>query len=199
MPRAYEGITWRRAPPALLRRSPSYGDPLRRRTGRRRRARSVLPGDEPEDRETSSTGRGRTCRPPSTPPRSGARLRVRGVCVGTFSIARNLKLVGHATAAYPTPTLDCNAPHCPDGERGLWCCWRTDHHTWTSIDSGGGIHNAGILTLRGSASVSGNTATGGTDVGRRRYLQRGTLTLMGLHLGEREHHRDHLQHGRRHL
>ena len=110
----------------------------------------------------------------------GTTLRIGGACVGNFIIGKNLRLVGHPTPAHPAATLDGNAAGTVltinAGTVALKDLMITNG---SSIDIGGGIHNAGTLTLLGSCSVTGNMATGGTDtrlVGAGIY-NAGTLTL----------------------
>jgi len=100
---------------------------------------------------------------------SGARLRIRGVCVGNYTIAKSLRLVGVATAAYPVPTLDGNATDAVlrvsagslflrdltiTGGAARWL-------GYNGSDRGGGINNlGGHLTLTGTTSVTANTSPG---------------------------------------
>lgn len=108
----------------------------------------------------------------------GAKLRVRGLCVGNFTIDRNLKLIGWPTPAYPTPTLNGNAAGTvltvnPDSLVQLRDLAITNGAAPTDAPwSGGGIVNHGTLTLRGSSSVTASTR------GRGIYNY-GTLTLNG--------------------
>jgi predicted outer membrane repeat protein len=128
----------------------------------------------------------------------GTKLRIRGLCVGNYLIAKNLKLIGWPTAAYPTPTLDGNASGTVltvnagsvrlrdltitnaggggilnDGT--LFLDGSSSVSGNTAENNGGGIYNNGTLTLNGSSSVSGNT-NGGTGGG---ILSFGTVTLNG--------------------
>ena len=111
----------------------------------------------------------------------GTTLTVRGVCRGNFTIGngKDLKLVGIAMKAYPTPTLNGNAAgtvltvsaSCPPPP----CTGQTpravvdvENLTITdgsTSDGGGGIfiNVYGRVTLKGSTSVSGNAVTGAGD------------------------------------
>jgi hypothetical protein len=105
-------------------------------------------------------------------------LQIRGLCVGNFTVATNLKLVGKPMVGYPKATLDGN-----DAGRVLFV-----GRVNVTIDSlaikngrapfvgpglfGGGIFNDGALTLNGSSSVSGSTAAIGGGIAND-----GTLTL----------------------
>jgi hypothetical protein len=111
---------------------------------------------------------------------SGTRLRIRGVCVGNYAIGNNLKLLGRATAAYPIPTIDGN-------DTGTVITVNTGRVVISDLTIsngqaefgtglGGGIYNAGTLTLTGSSSVSGNDT--GTGRGGGIYND-GTLDLYG--------------------
>ncbi len=117
---------------------------------------------------------------------AGSRLRIRGVCSGTFSIARSLKLIGEGNAAYPAPTL--NGRH-----RGTVL---TIHGSATTVllksltvtrgvrtpyasprglgRKGGGIQNWGILTLTDSSVTHNEGFAYGGGI-----LNSGTLTLNG--------------------
>lgn len=109
----------------------------------------------------------------------GATLRVRGVCVGSFTISRSLELIGVATAAFPTPTLDGDAAGrvltIRAGSVSLDDLLITDGAVPADV-GGGGISNAGALTLRGSTSVSGNVAG---DRGGGILSAHGTLVMNG--------------------
>ena len=131
---------------------------------------------------------------------AGSNLRVKGLCVGVFTVGAKLGLVGRATPAYPTPTLDGDAAGTVltvtggsvtvenltitkgfvvgsgggiDIEGALTL---TDSSSVTgngATVSGGGIYNVGSLVLTGSASVSDNKA----DLGGGIYNAGGTVTL----------------------
>ena len=111
----------------------------------------------------------------------GTRLRVRGVCVGTFVIAKNLKLVGYPTVAYPTPTLDGNASGTvlTVSKRYASVTLRNLTITGGRSTRGGGIYNLGTLTLLGSTSVSANSAAevGGGIYNEGSNTVGGTLAL----------------------
>lgn len=118
----------------------------------------------------------------------GTKLRVRGVCVGNFTIDRNLRLIGLPTSAYPTPTLNGNAagtvltvdastvvqlkdltitngatppddPALGGGIINQGTLILRGSSSVTATKRGRGIFNYGVLTMNGSSSVSGNTAT----------------------------------------
>jgi hypothetical protein len=119
---------------------------------------------------------------------SGTRLRIRGVCIGTFSIGKSLTLTGWPTAAFPSPTLDGNdagtvlrvnaGSVVVDDLRitdGIADCGGgidnrepgTVHLTgWSSVSgnrasfNGGGVLNAGTFTLNDTSAVSGNVGQG---------------------------------------
>jgi hypothetical protein len=109
----------------------------------------------------------------------GTKLRITGVCIGTFTIGEDLTLNGLATADHPVATLDSKGAgtvltvtagtvHVRDlkitGGRG-------------SYGAGGGVRNAGALILEGSASVTGNYAE---DVGQGGGIYNlGALTMRG--------------------
>jgi hypothetical protein len=96
----------------------------------------------------------------------GTTLRVKGLCVGTFTIAKGLKLRGVPTSAVPTPTLDGNSVGSvltvDAGHVVLTDLTITNGNADVGTGIGAGILNAGALVLTGSSSVSGNDAgTGG--------------------------------------
>jgi hypothetical protein len=90
----------------------------------------------------------------------GTHLRIRGVCQGSFSIAKRLRLLGWATAAFPVPTLegDATGTVLTVGNASVTIVDLTI--TNGGGDVGGGIHNSGNLTLTGTTSV---TMNGGFD------------------------------------
>ncbi len=102
-------------------------------------------------------------------------LNIRGTCDGNFTIDKNLTLNGVASAG--TPTLDANLVGVTLGisETAAVIIDSLTITGGTGVGGqalGGGIENHGILTLNGSASVSGNmTSVGG---GIRNF---GTLTM----------------------
>ena len=110
---------------------------------------------------------------------SGDTIRVTGVCVGTFSVDNDLRLMGEATPAVPVPTLDGDGAttvlRLSGGEKAEVVVANLTITNGSSRNGGGVRNGAGTLVLRGSASVYGNTATscgGGVS-------NRGTLRLTG--------------------
>jgi hypothetical protein len=90
-------------------------------------------------------------------------LRVRGVCVGSFFIAKKLTLTGHSTAAFPTPTLDGNASGTVLTVSGTAGPGSVTLRNLTitngsAAEAGGGIRNTGRVILEEGSSVTGNTA-----------------------------------------
>ena len=110
----------------------------------------------------------------------GTRLRVRGICVGTFEIGKDLTLLGRSTAAYPIPTIDGDDADTvitvSTGRVVIRDLTITNGNAEFGTGLGGGIYNAGILALTGSASVRGNDT--GTGRGGGIY-NNGTLDLYG--------------------
>jgi fibronectin-binding autotransporter adhesin len=108
-----------------------------------------------------STGRGLNLQASIEAARRGDALRVRGVCAGTFTIGRDLDLIGHATPAYPLPTLDGNSAGTvltiSAGSVGVRNIAITGGAAGAS-GYGGGIRNAGTLRLTGWTSVFANQA-----------------------------------------
>jgi hypothetical protein len=90
----------------------------------------------------------------------GTHLRIRGVCVGSFSIAKRLRLLGSATTAFPVPTLEGDATDTvlTVGSASVTIVDLTI--TNGGGDVGGGIYNTGTLTLTGTTEV---TMNGGFD------------------------------------
>ena len=106
---------------------------------------------------------------------SGTHLRIRGVCVGTFSIGKSLTLTGWPTAAFPSPTLDGNDAGTVLTVNGGSVVVHDLTITGGNADFGGGINNRelGAVHLTGSSSVSGNRAS--LDGGG--ILNDGTFTM----------------------
>jgi len=119
--------------------------------------------------------------------RPGVRLRVQGVCVGTFAIGQDLALVGRTSPAYPKParldgnssgtvlsvttgkvairnmTITHGASSANGGgidNAGALRLRDTVVTANTAVGAGGGISDTGTLILNGSATVSNNTASG---------------------------------------
>jgi hypothetical protein len=90
----------------------------------------------------------------------GTHLHVRGVCMGSFSIAKRLRLLGSATTAFPVPTLEGDATDTvlTVGSASVTIVDLTI--TNGGGDVGGGIYNTGTLTLTGTTEV---TMNGGFD------------------------------------
>jgi hypothetical protein len=109
--------------------------------------------------------------------RGGTSLRVRGVCVGTYTVGKNLRLVGWATVAFPRPTLD--GDHA--GTVLTVAAGRvvvqdlTITHGDATEYFGGGIDNESVLTLAGATSVSHNVGAFGSGG----IFNGGSLTLNG--------------------
>jgi hypothetical protein len=96
----------------------------------------------------------------------GTKLRVRGRCVGTFTISKDLTLIGVSTSASPTPTLDGNLG-------GTVLRVSAGHVALTDLaitrgraedGSGGGVNNGGTVDLFGTTSVLKNGAERGAGV-----------------------------------
>ncbi len=92
----------------------------------------------------------------------GDTIQVKRICVGHFEIFKDLTIIGQATTAVSQASLDGN------GSRRVLNVGLDAEVTLTDVlvtngvaDLGGGILNRGILTLDGSSSVGGNTATAG--------------------------------------
>jgi hypothetical protein len=104
---------------------------------------------------------------------NGTRLRVRGHCVGNYTIGKDLTLIGAPTAAFPTPALDGNAS-------GTVLFVSAGLLTLTDLTitngNGGGIVNRapGTVRLTGSSAVSGNVAGAGAGI-----VNNGTLIMQG--------------------
>ena len=108
---------------------------------------------------------------------AGDTLRIEGICAGSFTLARNVTLLGRATALTPHATLDGNkstrvltiASGVSANIRNLTI---TDGYT---ISPGSAILNRGSLTLQGTSSVTHsveNRCWGGAI-----YNNGGTLVL----------------------
>ena len=92
----------------------------------------------------------------------GNTIQVKGICLGDFTVDRDLSFVGKATKSTPKATLDGG---------GSGNVVKVDDNVTVSFkdllitrgraaDAGGGIWNdGGSVTLRGSAQVDGNEAT----------------------------------------
>jgi hypothetical protein len=136
---------------------------------------------------------------------SGTTLRIRGICVGTFSIGKSLTLIGWRTAAFPSPTLDgagagtvlrvsagpvvihdltITGGYAEFGggginNRGLGVVRLTGSSSVWGNDGGsghgGGIYNEGTVDLRGSSAVRANNAGKGGGI----YNAGGTVRLHG--------------------
>ena len=142
----------------------------------------VLDTSKPADYSTSSLGAvvaGAT---------GGDALTVQGTCIGPTTIDRSLTVTGQASPGYSTPTLEGPADHVLVVDSGtvtlLDTLTITGGHTVLGI--GGGILNAGDLTLN-SCTVSGNSSRNGggihNDVG-------GTLDARRKHQHHRQLHRN---------
>jgi len=98
---------------------------------------------------------------------SGDTLRIKGVCVGNYTIGQRLKLLGYSTATDPTPTLDGNAAGTvltvSAGEVAVSDLLITNGAAGSN-GSGGGIYNAGALRLALSTQVSHNAAAFGAGI-----------------------------------
>ena len=103
----------------------------------------------------------------------GTTLRLQGLCVGNFTIGKDLSLIGITTTpAYGAPTLDGNAAGTVLSVSGGSV--NLKNLTITN-GSASGIFNTGALILRGSTSVTENTALpNGVGAG---IDNRGTLIL----------------------
>ena len=90
----------------------------------------------------------------------GTHLRIRGVCIGSFSIAKRLRLLGWTTPSFPVPTLEGDATDTvlTVGNASVTIVDLTI--TNGGGDVGGGIYNTGTLTLTGTTEV---TMNGGFD------------------------------------
>jgi len=107
---------------------------------------------------------------------AGDRLFVKGTCISTVEIGKNLTIAGQSASGTKTATLSGGGQSnvlAIDG--GVTVTLNTLIITNGTAPSGGGILNAGTLTLNGS-TVTGNTAFG-SDIGGGGIYNVGTLTL----------------------
>jgi nitrous oxidase accessory protein NosD len=107
----------------------------------------------------------------------GTRMRIRGVCVGNYTIGKDLTLIGWSTAAFPTPTLDGDN----DGtvvfvSAGSVVLTDLLITGGGNADLGGGVVNRVLsrVHLTGSTSVSGNVDLEGPAV-----VNSGTFIMSG--------------------
>jgi hypothetical protein len=109
---------------------------------------------------------------------SGTTLRIRGICVGTFSIGKSLTLIGRPTAAFPSPTLDGNDAGTVLRVSAGPVVIHDLAITGGYAESGGGIDNRelGVVLLTGSSSVWGNDTVSGHGGG---IYNEGSLDLRG--------------------
>jgi hypothetical protein len=104
----------------------------------------------------------------------GVTLRVKGVCLGTFTIGQDLSLAGATSLAYPNEAmLDGNALGSVLTVNGGTVAIRDLKITnGASRTKGGGISNAGSLSLEGSLVTANSAPKRGGGV-----FNTGTLTL----------------------
>jgi hypothetical protein len=106
----------------------------------------------------------------------GTNLRVKGRCVGDFTIEAKLELTGVPTGAFPSATLDGNGSGTVLTVGAVAVVLQNLTMTHGSDGSGGGIENNGTLTVKGASSVTGNAAPSGSGGG---IENNGTLILIG--------------------
>ena len=107
----------------------------------------------------------------------GDRIQVKGVCVGNFTIDKDLTVVGKATQETPKATLDGNDAGRVLSVSSLTGAGRTQVTlTNLKITHGiGGIYSVdSAVTLTGSTSVTGNTKPRGAGIDnlRQDHLER---------------------------
>jgi hypothetical protein len=105
---------------------------------------------------------------------AGDRLSVKGTCTGTTEIGKNLTIDGHGAKAATLNGGGQGGVLAIDG--GVTVTLNRLTITNGSAPSGGGILNAGTLTLKRS-TVTGNTAFGSGGIGGGGIYNVGTLTL----------------------
>ena len=121
----------------------------------------------------------------------GDQLRLVGVCRGNFKISKTLGIVGKATAAHPTPSLDGRGAGTVlkvggSGDRKIKPVVRLKDVSvlgGVADENGGGIAVMhGLVSLRGSTSVTSNEAAqwgGGVYVREGLFKMRRTSSVSG--------------------
>jgi len=97
----------------------------------------------------------------------GTILRVKGLCIGIFTIGKNLKLLGRSTTGYPIPILQGSGLGTVltlSGASTSVTLRKLSVRGGLNSSFGGGIHNEGTLTI-GASSVSNNGVAGGKGGG----------------------------------
>jgi hypothetical protein len=104
-------------------------------------------------------------------------LRIKGRCVGNFSISKGIKLRGVSTTRFPFATLDGGDSHqvlsISRGTVVIRDLRVTNGRDGSNPSLGGGIFNMATLTLSGSTSVQGNVGFLGGGIHNH-----GVLTLL---------------------